>query len=162
MKKAIDILQRVQTFVGSMFLTIFLVTVVVQMLTRYMGISALWTEDVAMYSFIWSIFMGASIMVRENKHFAFTAFSDKIKNEKAKKVISVIIRILMLVFNAMIAYYGFLLMMKFWNYKWVSIPAFNRGPTWLCLPLSGIISIIYIVEALINDVSSMKGGAGSL
>ena len=61
MKKAIDVLQKIQTVVGSIFLTIFLVTVVIQMLTRYLGISAIWTEDVAMYSFIWSIFMGASI-----------------------------------------------------------------------------------------------------
>ena len=65
MKKAIDVLQKIQTLVGSIFLTIFLVTVVIQMLTRYLGISAIWTEDVAMYSFIWSIFMGASIMVAQ-------------------------------------------------------------------------------------------------
>ena len=159
MKKAIDILQKIQTLVGSIFLTIFLLTVVTQMLCRYLGISAIWTEDVAMYSFIWSIFMGASVMVRDDKHFAFTAFADKIKNPKVKNVLNIIIRLVMLFLNAMIAYYGYLLMMKFWNYKWVSIPSFNRGPTWLCLPLAGITSMIYVVEALVNDIKGLKGGA---
>ena len=159
MKKAIDILQKTQTIVGSIFLTIFLLTVVVQMLTRYIGVSAIWTEDVSMYSFIWSIFMGASVMVRDNKHFAFTAFADKIKSEKAKKIIAIVIHILMLVFNVLIAYYGYTLMMKFWNYKWVSIPSFKRGPTWLCLPVAGVTSVIYLIELLVNDVKGLKGGA---
>ena len=159
MKKAIDILQKTQTIVGSIFLTIFLLTVVVQMLTRYIGVSAIWTEDVSMYSFIWSIFMGASVMVRDNKHFAFTAFADKIKSEKAKKIIAIVIHILMLVFNVLIAYYGYKLMIKFWNYKWVSIPSFKRGPTWLCLPVAGVTSIIYLIELLVNDVKGLKGGA---
>lgn len=159
MKRAIDILQKTQTIVGSIFLTIFLLTVVVQMLTRYIGVSAIWTEDVSMYSFIWSIFMGASVMVRDNKHFAFTAFADKIKSEKAKKIIAIVIHILMLVFNVLIAYYGYTLMMKFWNYKWVSIPSFKRGPTWLCLPVAGVTSVIYLIELLVNDVKGLKGGA---
>ena len=159
MKKAIDILQKTQTIVGSIFLTIFLLTVVVQMLTRYIGVSAIWTEDVSMYSFIWSIFMGASVMVRDNKHFAFTAFADKIKSEKAKKIIAIVIHILMLVFNVLIAYYGYKLMIKFWNYKWVSIPSFKRGPTWLCLPVAGVTSVIYLIELLVNDVKGLKGGA---
>ena len=159
MKKAIDVLQKIQTVVGSIFLTIFLVTVVIQMLTRYLGISAIWTEDVAMYSFIWSIFMGASIMVRDEKHFAFTAFADKIKGHMAKRIVGIVIHVLMLIFNVLICYYGYLLMMKFWNYKWVSIPSFNRGPTWLCLPLSGAISIIYLIELLVNDFKGLKGGA---
>ena len=159
MKKAIDGLQKAQTFIGSVCLAIFLLTVVAQMLTRYMGISAMWTEDVSMYSFIWSIFMGASVMVRDDKHFAFTAFSDKIKGEKAKAVVGIIIHILMMVFNILIAFYGWKLMIKFWNYKWVAVPSFKRGPTWMCLPLAGITGVIYLLEALVNDFKKLKGGA---
>lgn len=68
MKKAISMLQQIQIAVGGFFLMIFLLTVVYQMLSRYLGIAATWTEDVSMYSFIWAVFMGAGAMVLEKKH----------------------------------------------------------------------------------------------
>lgn len=58
MKKAIEWMQKIQIAVGGFFLCIFLLTVVFQMLSRYIGIAATWTEDVSMYSFIWAVFMG--------------------------------------------------------------------------------------------------------
>ena len=70
MKKAIQILEKVQIGVGAAFLFLFLLTVVVQMLSRYLGIAATWTEDVSMYSFIWAVFMGAGAMVYEKRYFA--------------------------------------------------------------------------------------------
>lgn len=56
MKKAIDTMQKIQIAIGGVFLLIFLVTVVIQMACRYMGVAAMWTEDVSMYSFIWAVF----------------------------------------------------------------------------------------------------------
>ena len=73
MKKAIEWMQKIQIAVGGFFLCIFLLTVVFQMLSRYIGIAATWTEDVSMYSFIWAVFMGAGAMVYEKRHFAFTS-----------------------------------------------------------------------------------------
>ena len=55
MKKAIEWMQKIQIAVGGFFLCIFLLTVVFQMLSRYIGIAATWTEDVSMYSFIWAV-----------------------------------------------------------------------------------------------------------
>ena len=74
--KALGVLQKVQTAAGGVFLTIFLFTVVFQILSRYLGIVATWTEEVSMYSFIWATFLGAGAMVYEDRHFAFTSVSD--------------------------------------------------------------------------------------
>ena len=86
MKKAIDWLQKIQIAVGGFFLCVFLLTVVYQMFSRYLGIAATWTEDVSMYSFIWAVFMGAGAMVYEKRHFAFTSISDMMKNDKIKSI----------------------------------------------------------------------------
>ena len=48
MKKAIEMMQKIQIAIGGFFLCIFLLTVVFQMLSRYFGIAATWTEDVSM------------------------------------------------------------------------------------------------------------------
>lgn len=159
MKKAIAMLQKIQIAIGGFFLSVFLITVVYQMLSRYMGIAATWTEDVSMYSFIWAVFMGAGAMVYEKRHFAFTSISDMMKNEKIKSVIAIIISVVMLIFAILMAYYGYKVTKQFWNYTWVNIPAFKRGPTWLCLPICGVTSVIYLVNQIIEEIGSLaKGG----
>ncbi len=159
MKKAIHMLQKIQVAVGGIFLLIFLLTVVFQMISRYIGIAATWTEDVSMYSFIWAVFMGGGAMVLDRKHFAFTSISDMMKDEKKKSILSIIISLIMLVFTVLMVYYGFKLTKQFWNYTWVNIPSFKRGPTWLCLPICGITSTIYLIELIIEDIGTLvKGG----
>ena len=148
MKKAIEWMQKIQIAVGGFFLCIFLLTVVFQMLSRYIGIAATWTEDVSMYSFIWAVFMGAGAMVYEKRHFAFTSVSDMLKNEKIKSVLAIIISLVMLVFAVLMAYYGYKLTQKFWNYTWTNIPSFKRGPTWTCLPICGVTSTIYLIAQI--------------
>lgn len=159
MKKAIVMLQKIQIAVGGFFLFVFLVTVVYQMLSRYLGIAATWTEDVSMYSFIWAVFMGAGAMVYEKRHFAFTSISDMMKSEKIKSVLAIVIAALMLFFSILMVYYGYKVTKQFWNYTWVNIPAFKRGPTWLCLPICGVTSSIYLVNEIIEEIGNLaKGG----
>ena len=158
MKKAISKLQQIQIAIGGFFLLIFLLTVVFQMLSRYIGIAATWTEDVSMYSFIWAVFMGGAAMVLEKRHFAFTSISDMMKNEKAKNILSIIISIVMLIFSVLMVYYGIKVTKQFWNYTWVNIPSFKRGPTWLCVPICGVTSCIYLIELIVEDLSALKGG----
>lgn len=159
MKKAITMLQKVQIATGAAFLLVFLITVVFQMFSRYAGIAATWTEDVSMYSFIWAVFMGAGAMVYEKRHFAFTSISDMLKNEKIKTIISISIAVIMLIFAGLMVYYGYKITKQFWNYTWVNIPSFKRGPTWLCLPICGVTSTIYLVNQIVEDIKSLlKGG----
>ena len=159
MKKVIDMMQKIQIAIGGFFLMIFLFTVVFQMLSRYAGIAATWTEDVSMYSFIWAVFMGAAAMVYENRHFAFTSISDMMKNEKAKSVLAIIIYAVMFVFAVLMVYYGYKVAKQFWNYTWINIPSFKRGPTWLCLPICGLTSCIYLIQLTVNEIVKIaKGG----
>lgn len=159
MKKVIDMMQKIQIAIGGFFLMIFLFTVVFQMLSRYAGVAATWTEDVSMYSFIWAVFMGAAAMVYENRHFAFTSISDMMKNEKAKSVLAIIIYAVMFVFAVLMVYYGYKVAKQFWNYTWINIPSFKRGPTWLCLPICGLTSCIYLIQLTIDEIVKIaKGG----
>lgn len=158
MKKAVELLQKLQLIVGTIFLVIFLVTVVYQVATRYLGIVATWTEEVSMYSFIWAVFMGAGAMVYEKRHFAFTSLSDVITNEKVKRILSIVISFIMLGFAALMLFYGFNITKQFWNYRWISIPSLTRGITWACLPICGVTSIVYLVYLIIADMKYILKG----
>lgn len=152
MKKVIETIEKIQIAFGTIFLAIFLLTVVFQVASRYAGFSATWTQDVANYSFIVSVFMGAAAMVHEKKHFAFTSISDMMKDGPAKKILNLIILLLMLAFSIIMVYYGILIAKQFWNYTWENIPQLKKGPVWLCIPVSGGLMILYIIEQIVDDV----------
>lgn len=159
MKKLIDGLQKLQIAVGGFFLMVFLITVVSQMALRYLSIAATWTEDVAMYSFIWAVFMGAGAMVYEKRHFAFTSLGDMLKDDKVKSILSLFISLVMLIFAVLMVYYGYKVTKQFWNYTWVNIPQFKRGPTWLCLPICGLTSALYLLQQIADELGAIvKGG----
>lgn len=158
MKNAIAMLQKIQIAVGGFFLCVFLITVVIQIVCRYLGISVTWTQDVSMYAFIWAVFMGAGAMVYEKRHFAFTSVSDMLKNQKAKSVLAIIITLVMLVFAVLMVYYGIQVTKQFWNYTWVTLPQFKRGPTWLCLPICGATSTIFLCEQLVDELKNFGKG----
>jgi TRAP-type C4-dicarboxylate transport system permease small subunit len=158
MKKAIDLLQKLQLIVGSIFLTIFFITVVFQVSSRYLGIATTWTEEIAMYSFIWAVFMGAGAMVYEKRHFAFTSLSDVIKNKTVKRLLSIVISTIMLMFAVLMVKYGSQVTKQFWNYRWISIPMLKRGITWLCLPICGATSMIYLLYLIVDDIKHIMKG----
>ena len=159
MRKVIDFIQRIEVILGSVMLGIFLIAVVSQMFTRYAGITALWTEDVSMYSFICSVFLGAAAMIRDNRHFAFTAIGDKITDPKKKAILNILIYVIIAAFCVAMLYYGILLTKKFWNYKWVSVPSFKRGPTWLCVPFSAGTMLLFLAEKIYDSAMIIvKGG----
>jgi len=157
--KVMDLWAKLLVLVGSVTLTIFLFAVLAQMFCRYLGIVALWTEEVSTYSFIFTVFLGAAALVRENKHFAFTAIADGIKNPMIKKLIAVMISVIIFVFAYFMFVYGRQLMQKFWNYKWVSLPSMKRGYTWLCMPISAVSMMVFSVESIVKQVWALvKGG----
>ncbi|MBQ2833275.1 MAG: TRAP transporter small permease subunit [Clostridia bacterium] len=157
--KVIDIWAKALAVIGSITLTIFFGAVIAQMFCRYLGIMALWTEEVSTYAFIFTVFMGAAALVRENKHFAFTAISDGIKNPLIKKLISILISVIVLVFAYYMFVYGKQLMQKFWNYKWVSLPSMKRGYTWMCVPVSAVSMMVFSAESIVKQVWGLvKGG----
>lgn len=157
--RIIDLWAKVLAIIGSITLTIFFFAVLAQMFCRYLGIVALWTEEVSTYAFIFTVFMGAAALVRENRHFAFTAIADGIKSPVIKKLISILISGIILVFAYFMLVYGRQLMQKFWNYKWVSLPTMKRGYTWLCMPISAVSMMVFSVESIIRQVWGLvKGG----
>ena len=167
MNNIIEKFNKIHITISGVFLSIFFVTVVIQVVSRLLfrvlplvfpniaPVSMIWTEDVTMYSFIWSVFLGASAMIYPEKHFAFTSISDNIKSKKAKITIHLVIMALVLLFMILMIYYGCIVTKKFWNYRGTSLPQLKRGWTWLCLPVSGACGCIYLIQKIVLDIRKL-------
>lgn len=159
MKKIGNILEKVQLVIGVVLLMTYIFCIAYQIIARFTtGLTAEFTEEVANYSFIWVVYMGTAIMLRHNKHFAFTSFSSKLKG-KARYVNEMLVMLILLAFSVLIFVHGCTLTAKFWNWKFSALPQVRLGLAWLCLPVSGACSVYYCVEnivAFIRDPSSRK------
>ena len=151
MRRFIQLLEKVQLAVGVLSLSIFFLAIIYQVLTRYAGISTIWTEEVANYSFIWAVFMGASVMVNRREHFRFDLLSRNLKG-KAKVYLDTLINSILLVFSFAIFYYGIIAVQNFWDYRWVSLPMIKMGYVWISVPIMGITMLIYTLGHMVDDI----------
>jgi TRAP-type C4-dicarboxylate transport system permease small subunit len=150
-------MEKIQLMLGVVFLTVFFVTILIQIFARYFGIPVIWTEEVSNYSFIWSVFMGASAMVNRKGHFKFNFLLLKLK-EKQRIILNWMINVILLLFSIAVSYYGIQAVMGFWDYRWVALPALKMGYVFLCLPIMGISMTIYLLNHISQDMQNLMRG----
>ncbi|GAA0224765.1 TRAP transporter small permease [Marinomonas primoryensis] len=155
---------RLQITLGVLLLVIFLASTLTQVVTRYLGISVLWTEEVAVNSFIWAMFLGAAVMVRENKHFGFDVLTHYFKGTK-RSILVIFQNLIMLIFCLLCSLYSVEITQAFWHSRWISIPEFRQGYVWLIMPITFISSSVYLLDNIYNEaktLSCFKGASWNL
>ncbi|TDL30900.1 TRAP transporter small permease [Jeotgalibacillus sp. S-D1] len=153
-------LEHIQLFVGVLFLSIFFVAILIQVFSRYLGVSVIWTEEVANYCFIWAIFMGAAVMVNRKDHFNFDLLAKKLKG-KPKHILALVTDGVLLVFCIALFGYSLTAMSTFWDYNWVSLPSLKMGYVWLSLPVMAGTMVIYLLAHTVSDLKLLTGREGS-
>ncbi len=152
----IKTLEKIQLAVGVISLSIFFIAIIIQIVTRHLGIAVIWTEEVANYSFIWSVFMGASVAVNKREHFAFDFLLQKLQGV-SKTTLFIVIDSIVLLFALALLYYGIEVVQNFWNYNWAALPAMKMGYVWISIPIMGLTMSIYCINHLINSFKEFKG-----
>jgi TRAP-type transport system small permease protein len=151
----IRMLERIQMTAGVVSLCIFFVAIVVQIVTRHMKIAVIWTEEVANYSFVWAIFMGAAVMVNRREHFSFDFLTSRFKGRKKASLFFFNDTVIML-FSFAIFFYGLQAMTTFWNYNWVALPFLKMGYVWIAIPIMGLTMFIYAFNHLIENWKALR------
>jgi len=151
MEKCISYLAKVQLAIGTFALALFVISTLVQVLSRYLSISVLWTEEVAVNAFIWAMFSGAAVMVREKQHFSFNVLKLKLKG-KAHIALVLFEQSSMLVFCVLCTLYSVEITETFWNSRWITLPSLKQGYVWLVLPVTFTTCSIYLAEGILKEI----------
>ncbi|MBS4020957.1 MAG: TRAP transporter small permease [Dethiobacter sp.] len=65
-----DSVEKLYLTAGVLFLIIFIIVVFTQVVVRnYLHIPMLWSHEVAVFSFVWSLFLGSAVAVRRRRHY---------------------------------------------------------------------------------------------
>src|SRR5215204_4405168 len=78
--RAVALLGTIERVAGVFLIALMVVTITVQVVTRYaFGQPLVWVEELATYSFIWSVFLGAALGLKEMRHIRIETFLDRVK-----------------------------------------------------------------------------------
>jgi TRAP-type C4-dicarboxylate transport system permease small subunit len=157
MRKLIDYLEKIQLFLGAVFLVIFVVTTLLQVSTRYLGISATWTEEISVNAFIWSMLLGAAVMTKQKQHFSFNLLNGQLSIQK-RPILIIVQDLIIIIFCIFCFVYSAEITNTFWNSRWITLPSLKQGYVWLILPITFISIVIYLLDDLVKQIMALKTG----
>lgn len=145
----------IETFCGIVVLGQTII-IAVQVVTRLLGISLPWSEELARFFLIWLTFLGCSLALKQESHLSVDFFV-KLAPQKVQLVIGLFVKFLMVVFFGVLLVYGIKLSIAAMATPSTSLQ-WPMGLIYIVLPVSGIISIYYVVLQTINFIKENKEG----
>lgn len=154
LKKINNLIENLCLTVGFLLLSIFILVVLAKVVFRnYLHISMMWADEVAVFCFIWTVFLGAAVAVRHKLHYTVDLAPNKIRLNLTFDIIANFI-ILTLIYVMVFHGYSFTKMGLSRFSIALEIPlAF----TFASIPVSGLFMFFFAVEQLINDIKKLSG-----
>lgn len=98
------ILGKLEEILSASFILITVILVIMNVIMRYLlNMGIFWTEEVATYCFVWSVFLGASAAYKQRIHIGIDLLT-RIVPEKLKPLSKMIINFFMIIINGYITY----------------------------------------------------------
>ncbi|HEY8344356.1 MAG TPA: TRAP transporter small permease [Bacillota bacterium] len=115
---------------------------ILQVIFRFvLRISVPWTEELARFLMLWSVFIGAALNFDEDDHIKVDILVSKISNEKVRKVIYYLATSVTFIFIASCIYGGF----KLYNLgmrDWATTMPVQMGWIYISLPLGAVMMVV--------------------
>ena len=157
MKGLVERLERIQTWFTFGFLAVIAIAVSVQVFVRYVLQRPLflWTEELARFLLVWTVFLGIGVGVKNDAHFAMDVLPPllgrrwgaivRLFNDLCMGVILVLLTLAGLRFS----YFG--LFQNSPNMEILMVWVF------MVIPLGGILALIYLVERIQHRLREFRG-----
>jgi len=143
-KKLVNVLESI-VYILMVSLVIILFS---QVCMRYfLGKGFVWAEELSRVAFVWIIFITIAIQVYYQKYLAITFLYDKIKRHQ--KAAYFVVQCIILVFFVFLTYYGTEYSISGYAKISASLPV-RMCWIYMVMPISGVLSIFFIVNDLIN------------
>lgn len=157
----LSILEKFNSFIKTLsgiVLGLMILLVLIQVLFRYvLKLPVAEAEEFARFSLIWAVMLGSTIAVRQKSHIAVEFFVDMFP-PAVQRIIRSIAYVAYLAFMAILVIYGWKLAIK--GMTQIS-PSTQIPVGWIAMsiPVSGFISLFYILENFYRDVIQTQANA---
>ena len=142
MVKVLSLYAHLEEIAGAALLVAMCVVAAVQVVGRYLLASPpAWTEEMATLLFAWLVFVGASLALKRNEHFALDVVVETPAWGIAANRAGLRADLMVLVFCALLIGYGVRLSLVSWN---VQTAVLEIPRTWLyaAVPFGGVLMLL--------------------
>ena len=150
--KFINVFDHILCFFGVIFYLTFVACVLIQVISRnFLPNAPSWTEEAARYSFIYMVSFGCAVAAHRNEFVSVEFLYDALEHKYAgvNKVIALVIKIVLLVFNL------YILTRSVFSFAFIKFPMYSTAMTlpmqyvyFALVLLFGLMIIAYICEIL--------------
>ena len=136
----------------TIVVTLLFTTVVSNVLIRWLPFQIIWTEELAKYLFVWTIFMGVSSAVKYDDHVRVSFFVDLLP-PKYRSIVMILANCLFLAFAAFVAYQGWLMFQLHVSIgKSIDSVHFPIAIFSVIIPLAFGLTVIRLLQRLFTDL----------
>ena len=121
----------------------------IQVIFRYgLDSSLSWSEEAARYSFIWTIFLGASVAARRGQHIVVEALVE-VLSPRLRRVLTLGVALIGIAFFTLLGYVAALLVDNAWSQ---TSTALQISIAWVyaSAPLGAALTVLHLVNAVVQ------------
>ena len=149
--------QYIEELLLTIFSSVMVAVIFVQVIMRQLDNSLSWSEELARFCFIWLIYLGISYGVKKQRHIKVDVVLVMLNN-KGKVILNIISNVLFVVFSIFVIYYGFDIASKLLAFGQKS-PALQipMGLVYMATPVGMGLTLIRLIQNLIKNVRTLQG-----
>ncbi len=146
--EALDAVERVLMWLSGLLLFTFTTAVLVDVVTRTIGIPVVWLQEVTLGTFVWGVFIGGAAAVRRNEHFLLARIVQSMSGRK-RSVFETINHLVLLGVALFLACFGFVFCLQ--GFGIYSQPSGTPlAVITVSIPISGLLIALFTIERLVN------------
>lgn len=155
MNKFIDYSFKLLEWICIASMTSFVILIFIQVLTRRLGISVPWTDELARYVLIYATFIGSAIATKRGLHLGVDYFVNKM-SRKIKKIVNYSIFVCGIFFQGVLLIFGIRLAML--SINTVSpILQWSTGLIFLVIPITAVLTILVLIQQQMLSRKEVQG-----
>jgi TRAP-type C4-dicarboxylate transport system permease small subunit len=146
MKNMKFLLFNMEEIISCTLFIIMCISVALGVFARFFELALVWTDELARYTFIWSVLLGSVVAFKHKKHIII----DLVGNFFPKTiglVVHILIHVALLALFFTLVIYGWNLTLQTWNVPTTSLQI-PTGIVYFSVPLSCFLLIVYTLKEL--------------
>lgn len=159
MKNLSDFICRIISGSLFVFITILVAITFLQVLARFIfKIPVVWSEEVVRMSFVWLIFLGSAIAVKEGTHLTLDMLVSEF-SARWQYIARMSVLALIFIASGVICYGGFSYVLRNIGKTAVTMPI-PANIVYISAPIAGLLMMFFTVEQVMNQTAAYfkKGG----
>jgi len=129
---------------GALLFLMFLTTFFQVLARNVVHVTAMWTEELAKFLFVFIVFLGSATLMEREEHIRISVLSDRLPTFLARWH-RLFVQVVLLAFMVIFVWSSWLNVVNSWEFYAPSMPWFKLSYLYLVLVFSGILTLCYLL-----------------